>query len=169
MIQTFLLAIQDHGSFTGIRIGVATIKAFLDVTQKKAVGVTSLENLVCNVQKDGLICTLIDAKNNNVYAGFFEKKGNTYRQVSDYVFDDINHLIDENKNKKIIFVGNCSFLYKDVIESKMKNAEIIEEENNKLNAQNIGKIAFKKKQEAVESNYLKPLYLKQSSAENNKK
>ncbi len=117
-----------------------------------------------------MICTLIDAKNNNVYAGFFEKKGNTYRQVSDYVFDDINHLIDENKNKKIIFVGNCSFLYKDVIESKMKNAEIIiDEENNKLNAQNIGKIAFKKKQEAVESNYLKPLYLKQSSAEDNKK
>lgn len=59
------------GSFTGIRIGVSTIKAFIDVTNKKAVGITSLETLARNVEEDGLICALIDAKNDNVYCRFF--------------------------------------------------------------------------------------------------
>ena len=40
---------KGPGSFTGIRIGVSTIKAFLDVTNKKAVGVSSLEILAQNV------------------------------------------------------------------------------------------------------------------------
>ena len=68
------------GSFTGIRIGVATIKAFVDVTNKKTIGVTSLECLAQNVEEDETICTLIDAKNDNVYYGFFEKIGNEYKE-----------------------------------------------------------------------------------------
>lgn len=55
------------GSFTGIRIGVSTIKAFIDVTNKKTVGVSSLEILARNVDEDGIICSLLDAKNDNVY------------------------------------------------------------------------------------------------------
>ena len=69
-------------------------------------------------------------------------------------------------NKKIFFVGNGSIAYKDMIESKMKNAEFLLDENkNKLNATNIGIVAYNKQQEAVDSNQLKPLYLRQSSAE----
>ena len=53
-----------------------------------------------------------------------------------------------------------------MIESKIKEANVIlDEEKNKLNARNIGKIAFEKKNEAVDTNYLKPLYLRASNAE----
>ena len=55
------------GSFTGIRIGVSTIKAFMDVTNKKAVGITSLETLAYNVDTEDIVCSMIDAKNDNVY------------------------------------------------------------------------------------------------------
>lgn len=156
------------GSFTGIRIGVSTIKAFIDVTNKKAIGVTSLEVLAKNVEEEGLICSLIDAKNNNVYCGVFEKNENQYIQIDELKFDNINNIINlvKNKNKKIIFVGNGSIAYKDMIESEMKDAIIIsDEEKNKLNARNIGIIAFNKKEEAVDTNNLKPIYLRKSSAE----
>lgn len=156
------------GSFTGIRIGVSTIKAFLDVTNKKAIGVTSLEVLAHNVEEEGIICSLIDARNNNVYCSFFEKNGEGYTQVEENKFDNINNIITlaKNKNKKIIFVGNGSIAYKDMIESEVKNAKfVLEEEKNKLNAKNIGFIAFKRKEEAVDTNHLKPTYLRQSSAE----
>ena len=46
---------KGPGSFTGIRIGIATIKAFMDVTNKKAVGITSLETLAYNVKQEGII------------------------------------------------------------------------------------------------------------------
>lgn len=156
------------GSFTGIRIGVSTIKAFIDVTNKKALGVTSLENLVYNIDTEEIICSLIDAKNENVYYGFFKKENEKYSQICNLNFDNINNVIDIAKkmNKKIFFVGNGSNEYKDMIESKLENAVVIDDkEKNKLNARNIALVAYLKKQEAVDSNKLLPIYLRKSNAE----
>ena len=156
------------GSFTGIRIGISTIKAFLDVTNKKAVGITSLEALAYNVETDEIVCSLIDAKNENVYCGFFKKENGIYAKIDDMTFDNINNIIElaKNKNKKIIFVGNGSIVYKDVIESKMEKAEIVmNEEKNILNARNIALAAYYKSRKAVDSNNLIPVYLRKSSAE----
>lgn len=156
------------GSFTGIRIGVSTIKAFLDVTNKKAVGVTSLEIFAENVKEDGIICSLVDAKNENVYCGFFEKNEDTYNQIEELKFDNINNIINsvKNINKKIFFVGDGSITHKDMIESELENAQIIlDSESNQVNARNIGKIAFRKQKQAVDTNNFKPLYLRKSNAE----
>lgn len=156
------------GSFTGIRIGVSTVKAFIDVTNKKAIGATSLEILAQNVKEDGIICTLIDAKNSNVYFGMFEKSGDICKPIEEFRFDNINNIINlvKNKNKKIFFVGNGSTAYKDMIESELKNATVLlRKEENELNARNIGKIAFQNKNQAVDTNNLKPIYLRASNAE----
>ena len=156
------------GSFTGIRIGVSTVKAFLDAKNKKAVGVTSLEVLARNIQEDGLICSLIDAKNDNVYYGLFEKDGKVYKQIEELRFDNIENVLRnlDDKNKKIFFVGNGSIAHKDMIESKLKNAIIInDKETNSLNARNIALVAFEKNKQAVDSNNLSPIYLRKSNAE----
>ena len=160
-----MLAILDHGSFTGIRIGVSTIKAFLDVTNKKAVGVTSLEILAESIEEDGIVCSLIDAKNKNVYCGIFEKNQNECKQIEELKFENINNIINfvKNINKKIIFVGDGSIAYKDVIECELENAKVIEDCT--LNARNIGKIAFRRKEQAADTNSLKPMYLRKSNAE----
>lgn len=160
------------GSFTGIRIGVSTIKAFLDVTNKKAVGISSLETIAYNIDTDEIVCSLIDAKNENVYYGFFKKENGIYNKIEELGFENINNIIEmaKQKNKKIIFIGNGSTIYKDMIESKIENAEVIlDEEKNKLNAKNIALAAFYKNNEAVDSNNLKPVYLRKSSAERLKK
>ena len=62
------------GSFTGIRIGVATVKAFTDSLQIPSVGISSLEGLAYNIKDDGLICSIIDCKNNNCYYALYELK-----------------------------------------------------------------------------------------------
>ena len=160
------------GSFTGIRIGVSTVKAFLDVTNKKAVGISSLETIAYNLDTDDIVCSLIDAKNENVYYGFFKKENGVYNQIGELGFENINNIIGiaKQKNKKIIFIGNGSTIYKDMIEFKIENAEVIlDEEKNKLNARNIALAAFYKQNEAVDSNNLKPVYLRKSSAERLKK
>ena len=59
------------GSFTGIRIGIATIKAFADSLNIPSIGVSSLDSLTYNSQNMGVICSLIDAKKNNVYCEIF--------------------------------------------------------------------------------------------------
>ena len=55
------------GSFTGLRIGIATVKAFSDSLNIPCVGITSLEAYAHSVKQDGLICSTIDCKNNNCY------------------------------------------------------------------------------------------------------
>ena len=156
------------GSFTGIRIGVSTVKAFIDVTNKKAVGVTSLEILAANVKEDGIICSLINAKNNNAYYGLFEKKDNNLSKISELKFDNINNIIDsvKNINNKITFVGDGSVAYKDIIKLELAGKiDFAQLEENELNARNIGKIAFAKRNEAIDTNNLKPIYLRASNAE----
>ena len=151
------------GSFTGIRIGVSTIKAFLDATGKKAVGITSLEGLAYNVQEDGIICSLIDAKNNNVYCGFFEKKEERIIQIGDFKFANINDIIHlvKNINKDITFVVDGSEIYKNIIKSKVAKNYIC----GKCFAKNIGFAAYNKRGNAVDTNKLIPVYLRKSNAE----
>ncbi len=63
---------KGPGSFTGIRIGIATIKAFCDVTCKNSIGISSLHALACNSNSNGYVCSIIDANNNNAYYCLFK-------------------------------------------------------------------------------------------------
>ena len=78
------------GSFTGIRIGVATVKALSQVKNIPVVGCSSLEGLAYNVKGYDYICSIIDARNNQVYAAIFD---DNYNLTSDYFADDINNLV----------------------------------------------------------------------------
>lgn len=159
------------GSFTGIRIGVSTIKAFADVTNKPVIGVNSLEALASAVKDDSFICPLIDAKHDNLYFALFEYKKSEYIKSSDFLFENINNIINfvKNKNNKIIFVGNGSILFKNMIESELaSNAYFLDTTNfEKHSATAIGTIAFNHFNKGLygNSNSLIPLYIKKSNAE----
>ncbi len=62
----FFSAVVGPGSFTGIRIGVATVKALCYANSKKILGVTSFDVLAYNKPK-GKYLTVIDANHDNFY------------------------------------------------------------------------------------------------------
>ena len=67
----FFCAVVGAGSFTGIRIGVATVKALCFAFNKPCLSITSFDTLAYN-KKDGKILALIDAKHNGFYACGYE-------------------------------------------------------------------------------------------------
>lgn len=156
------------GSFTGIRIGIATIKPMAEVYNLPVASVTSLETLARNIEnkeKDFTIISLIDAKNNQVYAGFFDTE---YNLKEDEFAEDIDEVLKRaNKYSKIIFVGDGAIIHKEKIEENLKNRNIIFAEENNQSAINTGKMGYKKflEKDLKNSDTILPIYLRKSQAE----
>lgn len=160
---------QGPGSFTGIRIGLASIKAFADTKNIPVVGVTSLESLAYNITETGLIVSLIDAKNDNVYYSMFSYDGTSYNQIGEFKSDSIQNILDDLfiYDDKLIFVGDGSEVHHDKIAAVIRNAVFASSEQNLQTSISIAKSAYNKFKKGIygDSNSLLPIYLKKSQAE----
>lgn len=96
-IDTFCI-ITGPGSFTGIRIGIATIKAFAKISNAKIFAVNSLECLAYETINQKLtsnyILSLLDAKNSRAYYALYKIEGNILIPVVDPANDIITDAID---------------------------------------------------------------------------
>lgn len=145
------------GSFTGIRIGVATVKALAEAQNIPVISCSSLEGLAYNITGFDYICSLIDAKNNQVYSAIFDKN---YNLISDYFADDIKNLLPIfNKYENLMFVGDGS-----------KYINISTKFDNTIHSKNIGICGYKKYLQGLSTNAdnLSVMYLRKSQAERQK-
>jgi len=140
------------GSFTGIRIGIATAKGLSGPNNIPVIPITSLEALAHNVKNsEDHICSIIDAKNGQVYCGIFDKN---YNLCANYIADDIENVLKEvDRYEKVIFTQHGC---------KIPNVH-----DTNIQASNIGMAAYRKYLQGIR--YLPeeiiPEYLRPSAAE----
>ena len=83
-VDAFAVA-HGPGSFTGIRIGVSTVKGLAWAADRPCVGVSTLEALAWHgLAAGGLICPVMDARRSQVYNALFEiREGRPVRLSED--------------------------------------------------------------------------------------
>ena len=83
-VDAFAVA-HGPGSFTGIRIGVSTVKGLAWAADRPCVGVSTLEALAWHgLAAGGLICPVMDARRSQVYNALFEiREGRPVRLCED--------------------------------------------------------------------------------------
>lgn len=147
------------GSFTGIRIGVATVKGMAQALDKKVIGVTALEGLIEMADNEN-VCAIINAKHGNVYVQIKYKN-----ELEEPDFMTIEQLLNELKNReeKFVIVGDATSEFEEILKNNIK-CEIFE---GKIETSlHIGKSALNKYYEdenvAKIPNEINPIYLRKA-------
>jgi tRNA threonylcarbamoyladenosine biosynthesis protein TsaB len=102
------------GSYTGLRIGIATAKGICYALSLPLIAVNSLEVMARQVTAEALMCPMIDARRMEVYTMLLDKDFNVIEPVSASVIDSSSYA-ERLRDHRIIFFGNGSDKCKPVI------------------------------------------------------
>lgn len=165
------------GSFTGIRIGVATAKAFSDSLNIPCIGISSLESLAYNIknniEENEIICSIIDCKNDNCYFALYEKSNNILANLIEPQAESVEACLsilksyceDTLGNSTITFVGDGSEAFKSKIQDVFSNCTFADLSLNILNSYSLAFAGLNKYNYNSDIQEVLPLYLKKTQAE----
>lgn len=165
-IDVFAVSVGP-GSFTGLRIGMATVKTFAQVKQKPIIGVSSLRGVSENfsyIGSSSYICPIFDARRGEVYNALYLHGDEV---VSDRALH-IDDLLDSLSAKDVIFAGDAAILHRGRIEQRgEKGWRIAERQDILPRASSVAAYAARlaEKGEFGDPYSLRPKYLRKSQAE----
>ena len=111
----FFSVVLGPGSFTGLRVGVATIKGLALATGRPAVGVSALRMLAMQLPFCRLpVCTLVDARKKEVYAGLFDCTKDLPELLHEEVVRPPEKVVAE-LDGETLFIGSGAEVYRDRI------------------------------------------------------
>jgi tRNA threonylcarbamoyladenosine biosynthesis protein TsaB len=160
------------GSFTGIRIGLSTVKALAMASAKPVAPVSTLLALAVKLEASParLICPLIDAKKGEVFAALVETRRNEFREIipqGAYSPDDFFSRLPAHRI--VSFIGTGADVFKDKILAYLKDKARFSSRSLFI-AREVGMLGYDalKRGRGVSGEVLEPLYLRKSQAEEKK-
>lgn len=152
-----IVVAEGPGSYTGLRIAVATAKTLAHTLNIELIGMSSLLSLVPR-QQEGLLVPLMDARRNNVYAGFYENAKPVMPEAHLSFAEVLEKVTDA---EQVTFVGEVG-PFVEQIQEQLPQASYQE---NLPNAANLALWAWDKKADSLHD--FVPNYLKRVEAEEN--
>ena len=158
------------GSFTGLRIGVATVKAFAHIYKKPVIGISTLEALAYNLPYNKTVVPMIDARRDRVYTGIYTWEDGTTKTLMEPTVLDISLLLEilEKDYEEVLVNGNGSILHGDTIKNRLKDkVKFSTMGNNFCRAISVGELALNKYKNGDVDNFytIVPEYLRESQAQ----
>jgi len=162
------VATVGPGSFTGLRVGLSTIKGFAFSAGKPIAGVSTLMALACNIpHSEKSICPMLDARRGEIYTALYRMdKGGVLTNVAGERVTRIEEFLDELCDETI-FIGDGAALHADIIRKKLsERSYFVPESFNCIRAGAVGLIGLKKhlNGDILTSGEAVPRYLRRSYA-----
>ena len=156
------------GSFTGLRIGVSTLKGLILATGKPAAGISSLKALALIINKSSkTICSVIDAGRGQVYVAHYRyKKNGMLKEIGAEEAIDPQEIIPDSQ-QEIVFVGDGAIRYADIISrTKAKEMNIASPLQQYIRASSVGILGLEQynRQELLDPDTFVPVYLRSVDA-----
>ena len=162
---TAVAASQGPGSFTGIRIGVASARALAQALGIKTIPVPTLKAFVYNIENDrSLICPVFDARRDQVYAGAYQwRRGEIAEVVKGAPYTIAEFLEKVGREENALFFGDGIQAY----ESWFARKTIAPEPARFQKASSVARLALRLYEAGQVVGYedLKPDYMRKAEAE----
>jgi len=159
---------RGPGSFTGLRIGISTVKGLAYAAGKPLAGVPSLEALAQPVTGEVAprVCAVIDARKSEVYFA-------VYRFETGRIVEEIAPRVGppdaiQKSDERTLFVGDGALLYEEALRYRHgKNAVFAPPELNGLRASAVARLGAERfeKGDSDPVETMAPLYIRKSDAE----
>ncbi len=155
------------GSFTGLRVGIATVKGLALAARKPVAGFSSLAMLAMNLPwASHPVCPLFDARKKEVYAGLYDCRDFPLPLHPDCVAPP--EAVLDRLDGPVIFVGEGAARYRDLIVARLGEKALFAPSSAHLPRASAGallaSLAFSRG-EAIPPELLLPVYIRPSEAE----
>ena len=154
------------GSFTGLRIGLATVKAWAQALSLPIVGIGTLESAAKAAVDEGYVCPILDARKNQVYCALFQDGRQLWEPdalTPQELAEKLSHL-----NTPIIFCGDAVGVYDKVFADILQgNFRLAAEDKRFFLAEGAALLARERylQNDILTPEEIEPFYLRRSEAE----
>ncbi len=163
-VDCFVTA-HGPGSFTGLRIGLATVKGLAQSLDKPVIGISTLECLAYRFRyADSIISPLVDARRQQVYTGLYEIKENSVGYLRTETVGTPSDWL-KTISEPCTFVGDGAEMYFQTIKAFLPQHQVIRSDNVILTE--LCELAYRRfiKGEIITAGDLKANYIRPSDVE----
>jgi tRNA threonylcarbamoyladenosine biosynthesis protein TsaB len=109
------------GSFTGLRIGLATAKGLVLAGATKLIGIGTLDGLATQFFGAGkiLICPVLDARKKEIYCGFYKCDDQGMPRIQGQYMVISPELLSERIDEPVVLLGDGARVYRDLFEKRL--------------------------------------------------
>lgn len=155
------------GSFTGLRIGISTVRAFAQAMKKPVVSVNTLEAIAYNMSTyDGIVIPMLDARRDEVFTAVYKFSDNESKELCPPSVMTISEIIEKYKNQSVMFCGDGALIHKSELDIS-ENFRFAPVNLSETRASAVIAVAHSKalRGEVISYNEVEPIYLRKSQAE----